>query len=476
MEVRKLRFFSSIRTKFALSYLAVVLFVLALINTYFLIATRDMIYESKQQFVQDQANFIASHIEENFDSLTYDDRERLYTVVTQLELVGGAHIIITDAYGVVLYGQFPMSMEEEFYAFRIDKAISGFSGYEIVNVGFFDGSIFTSAFRPIVSRGEIIGAIGIHEEDPNQGLMLLEMQETILNISIIVALFSILAVTLILWSVMRRLSSIMSAIESVREGKYEYLISMRGRDELAILGDEFNSLTSKIRETDEIRRRFVADASHELKTPLASIRLLADSILQNKNIDNKTANEFIEDIGIEAERLSRITEKLLTLTKLDGQVNTADELIKVEMKEAITSTIRMLRPLAVSNKVTLRVHLTDNCFVSASEDSLHHIIFNLVENAIKYNQPDGSVLVRLESTDDNVILSVMDRGFGIPDEDMPHIFERFYRVDKARSRDAGGSGLGLSIVNDAVKRLGGKISVEKRNGGGMHFTVAFIKY
>ena len=177
---------------------------------------------------------------------------------------------------------------------------------------------------------------------------------------------------------------------------------------------------------------------------------------------------------MEADRLERTTGKLMTLTRLDSHL--ADEMTRVDMKEAVDSTLRMLRPLAANRGLILRSALSEGCYIKATEDSVHHIIFNLVENAIKYNQPDGSVYVRLEAIDKVVILTVKDRGVGIPEEDIAHIFDRFYRVDKARSREAGGSGLGLAIVKDTVLELGGKLKAEKRKGGGMSFHVIFDQY
>ena len=430
-----------------------------------------MIFSSKQQLVQSQAAFIATHLEETFDTLSIEDEGTVATVVSQLEVAGGMQIVITDAEGTVIYDPAEKSLQPNFPFRNIRRAISGF---DISNSRFSNGAFSSSAFTPIMSQGMAIGAVYVHDEDVNQGEMLLEMQDTIRNISVIVGVFSVVTVTLILWSVMGRVSRIMSAIESVREGEYSYLIAMRGSDELARLGDEFDSLTGRLRETDEVRRRFVADASHELKTPLASIRLLTDSILQNKDIERETVLEFIGDIGLEADRLERTTGKLMTLTRLDSQL--ADELTRVDMKEAVESTLRMLRPLAANRGLILRSELSKDCFVRATEDSLHHIIFNLVENAIKYNKPDGSVYVRLESIDRIVVLTVKDRGVGVPEEDIPYIFDRFYRVDKARSREAGGSGLGLAIVRDTVRELGGQIKAERRTGGGMSFHVIFDLY
>ena len=473
--VRKIRFISSIRTKFALVYFAVVVVVLLLLNTYFLIVSRNMIFSFKQEFSQSQAALIGTRLGEELETLSVDEG-RISEIVLPLDIAAGTQIVVTDAEGVVVYDPGVRAVRADFPINDIRETLRiGFGvGHNIVYASFSEGIFITSAFTPIVRYGVVIGAVYVHDEDVDQGDMLLEMQSTILNISISVAIFSIVLVTLLLWSVMRRVRSIIYAIESVREGEYSYLISMRGRDELAVLGDEFNSLTSRLRETEEVRRRFVADASHELKTPLASIRLLSDSILQNKDIRVEVIHEFIEDIGLEAERLSRTTDKLMTLTRLDSQI--ADELTQVDMRDAVIATMRMIKPLAESMNVSLISELSDGCYILGTEDSVHQIIFNLIENAVKYNKPNCNVRVVLNTVNKKVVLSVKDRGVGIPDADIPHIFDRFYRVDKARSRDAGGSGLGLAIVDDTVRELNGKITVEKRTNGGMNFTVTFDWY
>jgi len=434
-------------------------------------ASRDMIFSTKMQFVQNQSSLIASLLEETFDTLSVEDEERVAAVVSQLEVTGGTNIIITDGEGNIIYDPTGRSTQENFRSYYIKIALEK---NDVLFSEFFNGAFSSSAVTPIISHGIAIGVVYIYEEDTDQGSLLLEMQYTIGNISIIVAIFSIVVVTLIIWSVMRNVTSIMNAVKSVREGEYSYTVEMSGNDELALLGDEFNSLTGKLRETDEMRRRFVADASHELKTPLATIRLLSDSILQNEDIEPETVHEFIGDIGMEAERLSRTTGKLMTLTRLDSQIN--DELVGIDMKQAVLATVRTLKPLAASSKVSLRMQLSDGCIILATEDSVHHIVFNLVENAIKYNQPDSSVFVRLVIDDKLVVLSVKDRGVGVPEEDLPYIFDRFYRVDKARSRDAGGSGLGLAIVKDTVRDLGGGVTAQRRNNGGMSFTVTFALY
>jgi signal transduction histidine kinase len=347
-------------------------------------------------------------------------------------------------------------------------------GYDVLNLRFAGGVFYSSAFEPIIKDGLVVGAVYVHEGDAQQGAILVGLQDTIKSISILVASISAFVVTLLSWTVMRRISSILRAIVSVREGEYNYRINMNGSDELALLGAEFDSLTDRLRGTEEIRRRFVADASHELKTPLASIRLLSDSILNNDGMDVDTVREFVTDIGDESERLARTTEKLMTLTRLDNNISV--ERASVDMREVTADTLRMLRPLAANLGLTIESSLDGGCSVLASRDDVYRVVLNLAENAIKYNTPGGTVSVKLSRESEHVTLTVDDTGIGVPAVDMPYIFDRFYRVDKARSREAGGSGLGLSIVRDTVRGLGGRVTAENRKSGGMRFRVRFPLY
>jgi len=255
----------------------------------------------------------------------------------------------------------------------------------------------------------------------------------------------------------------------VGEGEYGHRLQPVGRDEMAQLADEFNQLTDRLQTTEEARRRFVSDASHELKTPLASIRLLTDSILQNDSVDMGTVREFVSDIGEEADRLTRISEHLLALTRLDGGPERRRE--PVELGAVVEKVAHMLTPLAQATGVSLNTRIEPACALLATEDDLYQVAFNLMENAIKYNQAGGRVDVTVRHLGGKASLVVCDTGVGIPPEDMPKIFDRFYRVDKARSRAAGGTGLGLSIVSDTVIRRGGSIWAENVATGGSRFTV-----
>ncbi|MCD8340817.1 MAG: HAMP domain-containing histidine kinase, partial [Clostridiales bacterium] len=212
-------------------------------------------------------------------------------------------------------------------------------------------------------------------------------------------------------------------------------------------------------------------ASHELKTPLASIRLLTDSILQSDQIDMATTKEFVADIGDEAQRLSRITEALLVLTRLDDGQEVPSAVL--DLRDSVRDAAHLLEPVAREREVTLHLELEERCPVRSNEDDLYQILFNLMENAIKYNLPGGSVTVSVWQMNDRVQLRVEDTGIGIPEADRDKVFDRFFRVDKARSRAAGGTGLGLSIVWDTVKRWGGDITLGPGVERGTWFLVTF---
>jgi len=270
----------------------------------------------------------------------------------------------------------------------------------------------------------------------------------------------------------RRISSILRSIRTVRRGNYNHRISITGHDEFAQLASEFNSLTDRLEKNEEMRRRFVSDASHELRTPLASIKLLTDSIINTPGIDMETVTEFIEDIGSQADRMSRLSEKLLSLSRLDEQEKYAGG--KVDCSGTVTKVMRELRVLAQNSDIRLERYIEPECYVFGNADELYQVAYNLIENAIKYNVRGGWVRVSVKVDDSRVKLIVEDSGQGIPEEDLERIFDRFYRVDKDRSRAKGGSGIGLSIVREGVNRYGGEIHVENIPGAGARFTVTFM--
>lgn len=453
----------SIRFQFLAFISVIMLVLLILLNILPIASSRDLVFEEKRDSLSSQAAVIASSL----SGLERLSQESITEVLRILDITGFSRMVVTDAEGTVLYddgGRTGVTTE-------LEDILTALSGKTVFRSLFAD-SAFSSAYAmPVSSQGSARGAVYLTEYDTERARIILDIQSEIRVMSVTIVLIVLIVAGIIFNLLLRRMQELVRSMRIVAGGDYSHRLAVRGQDELTELGNEFNLLTQRLDETERQRRRFVSDASHELKTPLASIRLLADSIVQSENIDMDTAREFVTDIGNEAERLQRTTEKLLDLSRLDDGVQVLPE--PVDVKQVSLDALVMLRPLAEEKQVKIRSELAEGCVVMANTDDMFHIIFNLTENAVKYNVPGGSVRLILKGDEEHIYLTVEDTGIGIPEEDRLNIFSRFYRVDKARSREAGGSGLGLSIVHDAVLAHGGTIAVGQNKPQGSRFIVSF---
>ena len=448
----------------ALSYVCIIVAVLALLNTYPLIASENMVFKSKQTTMQSSVSVMVSSLS-GLDVLTQKNVAQAMTVAEETTV---SRVLVTNAAGRILFDSRETGNARGDYAVYTE-IVQALAGNDAFHSRYEDGAFRSRAASPVIYQGEIIGAVYAYEFDPEQGLLLLGLQQNLKRISFIIALAVLVLSAVIYKMISARFGQLIDAIRIVREGNYDHRTGVEGNDEIAALAKEFDSLTDRLEITENIRRRFVADASHELKTPLASIRLLSDSILQTEEIDDATMREFVGDIHSESERLQRITEELLRLTKLDSAVE--KPVGRVEVSDVVERVVHMLRMQAQEHEISLRIRTVTTCAVRCTEDDLYQILYNLVENAIKYNHAGGFVELGISEKEKQVYMTVEDNGIGIPVEEMSRIFERFYRVDKARSRAAGGTGLGLSIVRDTAVRYGGDVTVEPRAEGGTIFTV-----
>ncbi|MGO8670547.1 MAG: ATP-binding protein [Capsulimonadaceae bacterium] len=225
---------------------------------------------------------------------------------------------------------------------------------------------------------------------------------------------------------------------------------------------------TQLRRLEVMRRDFVANVSHELRTPLTSIRAVAETLLQASPQDRSTVDRFLGLIIREAERLTRISDDLLILSSAESRPPTKKPL---DLGALVNSVVHRAQRLAGTAGVTLTGEVSPDVMVMGSADQIEQVVVNLVDNAVKYTRTGGSVWVNVSKVEADVIVTVTDNGIGILLEDIPRIFERFYRVDKARSRETGGTGLGLSIVKHIVEAHGGRVAVESEYNRGSRFTV-----
>jgi signal transduction histidine kinase len=241
--------------------------------------------------------------------------------------------------------------------------------------------------------------------------------------------------------------------------------TMVGDETLVIIEDR-----TRERQVEELRRNFVVNASHELKTPVTSIQTLAEALAVTVNNDPDRVPALVARLGGEAARLARLVGDLLDLRRLEDRGPL--ERVPVDLAELVRGIVAEQFDQAAARDVELAVEAPDRAFVAGVPGDLELIVKNLVANGVQYNRPGGSVELTLRPADGTYVLAVRDTGIGIPQQDLGRIFERFYRVDTARSRETGGTGLGLSIVRHAVERHGGTIGVHSLLGEGTTFTVA----
>ena len=456
-----------------MTYVAITFVVLLILNIYCSSVSQMLFYQSKEASMIEKCQLASDEI----STLEVLNSSTISGTVSQMESLKVSRMIVTDQRGIALYDSHQTAVGSYVLLPEILQALSrnelGLEGNDVFSWKYKNGTMESRAATPIVYYGTIIGCVYMMEYDTSQGALIHSLQRTVLQITLILEILVVLFSIAFSSTFSRRLRKIMTSMQIIQKGDYTHKVNMGGNDELTILGNEFNDLTERLNTSEQKRRRFVSDASHELKTPLASIKLLTDSILQN-DMDMDTVREFVGDIGNEAERLNRMTSKLLSLTKVDGHIVSEAEIIY--MAPTVRRVHRMLTPLANQANITIELSLEDDCPILILEDDLYQVVFNLMENGIKYNQSGGTLSVALQRRDDNAILVIRDTGMGIPEEALGHIFERFFRVDKARSRASDGSGLGLAIVRAIIQRNRGEIQVESTIGKGTCFTVTFPSF
>ena len=268
----------------------------------------------------------------------------------------------------------------------------------------------------------------------------------------------------------RPLNKVTLAINEVAEGYSDKAINVPDYAETVHIIDAFNKLLARMKVLDDSRQEFVSNVSHELKTPITSMKVLADSLLAQEDVPAELYREFMEDIAEEIDRENKIITDLLSLVKMDKKVAEMN-ITEVNMNELTEVILKRLRPIARKRDIEVTFESIRPVRATVDEVKISLVISNLVENAVKYNRENGWVKVVLDADHQFFTLTVSDSGVGIPEESLDHIYERFYRVDKSHSREIGGTGLGLAITRSAVLMHRGSIRVESKPGEGTSFIV-----
>jgi len=328
---------------------------------------------------------------------------------------------------------------------------------------------------PVLFGGERVGSVrvgnftGVHLS-PEDAAFRESLPRGVLAASAVGILAAVVLSFVLSRRLARPLRRTKELAERLRRGELSVRISERfGTSELDSLADALNFLAQSLEEQEKLRRRLTRDVSHELRTPLNALNALVEACIDGVM---EPTTERLEDCREEIVRLAALAKDLERLSDLEGDV-LALSVERLDLADAARSAARSFEPLCMRKGVSLDVRAEEGIVVSADGDKLRQVLVNLLANAVEYTPSGGAVLVTAGREGGRILLSVSDTGIGMAKEELPRIFERFYRVDRSRSRSSGGAGIGLAIVHKIVKAHGWTISAESEPGRGSRFTVEF---
>jgi signal transduction histidine kinase len=325
---------------------------------------------------------------------------------------------------------------------------------------------------PVRKHGRIIGAVRV-------AYTLTQIQENLGRIRLTllgsVTLYALLIVLLTVWlagSIVRPVEELNRSALQIAAGDFDHSVHVNGTEEITHLADTLNRTTQRLQQLERLRRQFVSNVSHELRTPLAAIRGMAETLIQHGESDPVLRGKYLPRIVTQTERLARLASQLLDLTQIESG-NLVIAPMPISLALVVDDAVRTFAETADAKGVHLVVNIPETLpDLHGDRDRLVQVFLNLLDNALRHTLSGGSITVTARHEGNQLSITVADTGEGVPPEHLPHIFERFYRVDKARSRQSGGTGLGLSIVQQIVQAHGGSISVDSAAEQGTRFNIA----
>lgn len=427
--------------------------------------------------VQTQGRILANHLV-TYNYLQDSTSEVINAELSQLAEVYNGRVLIVDQNFKVIKDTYGLSVGKFMVSEEIIKCFNGenTTNYDEKNQ-YIEMTIpivvsveQTNPEGQSVSTSVVQGVllISVSTESTQMTLRLLNRNAVLIELALFILIVGIAGG--IAYLVTRPFHHVTSEIQKLQAGHYNDKISVPEYWETERISDAFNELYARIRVLDESRDEFVSNVSHELKTPMTSMKVLADSLLMQEDVPAELYREFMVDIADEIDRENKIINDLLSLVKMDK--TKADlNIAQTDINALLELILKRLRPIAIKRDVEITLECIRPVTAEVDEVKLTLAISNLVENAIKYNNEHGWVKVLLDADHQYFTVEVSDSGLGIPEEAMDHIYERFYRVDKSHSREIGGTGLGLAITRSAILMHRGTIRASSTVGEGRTFLV-----
>lgn len=476
--IKKLKIWRSLKFR-----LFVILFLMGLVPTLIIKEGILQNYENRavavrQSDVQNQLKIIANHLI-TYNYLQDTSSEVINAELEQLSNLYSGRVLIINGNLKVVKDTYGISEGRTIISEEVVKCLKGttMSNYDEKNG-------FIEITTPIV---ETVSAQTATDKIPEgteltRGVLLTSVSTDIIRstldildhrafIIMIIMFVCILVIAMVLTQILiRPFDRISRAINEIKDDHIDEPISVPDYLETEHIVDAFNSLIRRMKIVDNSRQEFVANVSHELKTPITSMKVLADSLLDQQDVPVQLYREFLVDIAEEIDREDKTINDLLALVKMDKTAAKLNISV-VNMNNLAEIILKRLRPIARKNDIEVNLVSAREVLAEVDEVKMSLILTNLVENAIKYNKEHGEVTVTLDADHQFFTVEVADTGIGIPEDAILQIYERFYRVDKSHSREIGGTGLGLAITKSAIRLHRGTIRAESKLGEGTRFLV-----
>lgn len=427
----------------------------------------------RESEILSQAKILANQIATSA-YMSMDDATESSTIQAQIDMlttIYDGRVIIVDQNFTVYHDTYNLDDNKIIIA---EEVVRSFRGEDITHYDMENHYIEMTI--PIIDPNDdtdtVLGVMLISVSTDNILLNQAHLRQIATIIVLIVAITFVFFAILLVLHFLKPLQKISDGIAAIKDGYGDDCLQVNDYSETIQICERFNQMLSRMKVMDDSRQEFVSNVSHELKTPLTSMKVLADSINSMPDAPKELYQEFMEDITNEIERETKIINDLLSLVKMDKAA--ADlNVSTINVNELLEQILKRLQPIADKQKVELVLESFRPVTAEVDEVKITLAITNLVENAIKYNRNDGEgwVHVSLNADHQYFYLKVEDSGIGIPEESLEHIYERFYRVDKSHSREIGGTGLGLAITRNSILMHRGAIKVHSVLGEGTTFDV-----
>ncbi len=431
----------------------------------------DKTIEEKLLQVQNQCSIMGNQILVNqfiIDSM----QANLNVEIDQLANVWEGRILVIDSNYRIVKDTYTIDQGNYMIYDEVFRVMRGEKERNVRMVNDYAEIILPIVNSDKVVNGAMIATVSMKDiEDTNEYI---SGQADILIV--LFSLIGLLAAFIVANISVRDIKGLNRKISTLNEGHLEHMELDSRVNELSQLTDSFNVLIDKMRVLEESRQEFVSSVSHELKTPITSMKVLADSLLMQEEVPNEMYREFMQDMVEEIDRESKIINDLLTLVRMDKKAAELN-IEEVNINALLELLLKRIKPIAAKRNIEVVFESFREVVGEVDEVKLSLAFSNLIENAVKYNNDGGNVHVSLNADHKFFYVKVQDNGVGIPEDCQAQVFERFYRVDKARSRETGGSGLGLAITRNAVLMHKGAIKLYSEPGEGTTFTVRIpLKY